>query len=207
MGWRYGQDFRGDLTEEQWGSRTLDFWISFEEGSRNESTQQICRWRCPASGSVKLNSDGSLSTQGGGLGGILRNDQGVVLAYYHQPSKEKNIMAIEAEAILLGIQIALKLNFPRIWIESDSQIVVDSLLGKHATPWQIQQSCWRIKGSLRGFEKWEISHSWREANRAADHLAKAGLTRSDVVLWPETLYPVLSKIVCEDRLGTPYLRC
>lgn len=206
VGWRVNFNSRDKQSDIAPGSRILDFWLSFVKDARVTTAVQLCKWSSPPVGFVKLNMDGSLTSQGGGLRGILRNDMGEVIAYFHQATQEKNIMAIEAEAIHLRVQIALHMKASKVWIESDSHIVVDSLLHKHEIPWKIQKTCWKIKRNLSSLAKWEISHSWQEANRAADHLAKVGLTHSDVILWPVILHIVLGSIVREDRMGTLYPR-
>lgn len=102
--------------------------------------------------------------------------------------------------------MALDLQVENLWIESDSIDIVDCIQGRSKTPWKIKRTCSSIKSKLQGFMKWEISHTWREANRVADHLAKVGLTRSSVVLWPNSLFEPLGVLVNDDVAGTMYPR-
>lgn len=88
----------------------------------------------------KLNTDGYLTSQGGGCGGIIRNDDGKVVAYFHQKSGHDNIIQIEAEAITIGIRIAKSIQVDRLWIEYDCLLVVYDIKGNSEAPWKIRKT-------------------------------------------------------------------
>lgn len=55
---------------------------------------------------VTVNADGSLTEQGGTVGGIIRNHEGSSLMVFKGGSKGQSIGYIELEAILQGIKLA-----------------------------------------------------------------------------------------------------
>ncbi|KAF9625459.1 hypothetical protein IFM89_023054 [Coptis chinensis] len=80
-----------------------------------------CQWTTPPPRTEKLNADGSLSQDGAGFGGTVRNHEGKVLLSYAGSNKMiKFVLYQELRAIEAVIKACLKLN-------CDSLAAVDSI--------------------------------------------------------------------------------
>ncbi|CAK9163640.1 unnamed protein product [Ilex paraguariensis] len=163
-------------------------------------------WRKPDIGWTKLNSDGSLERGNGSFGGLLRDNKGNPICGYVSKAPQKDIFLVELWAVWRGIVLALGLGIKVIWIESDSMSVVKTI-NKEQSYGPKASSCLKcIWELLKKFEKYKVSHSWRETNRAADHLSRMDVLGSDVVLWPVDFPNSLHKIIREDAQGKRYRR-
>lgn len=91
------------------------------------------KWTLPPSGWLKINCDAALDLQSGraGVGIICRNEMGVVVECAAlRKSVECSVATLEAMAIFDGLRIARRLGVARIMVESDSEIVIKSLILK-----------------------------------------------------------------------------
>lgn len=76
----------------------------------------------------------------------------------------------EAKAVLDGLEIARGNSLNQLWIELDSQLLVDMLQGRCSVPWNLACILRKIISLL--LARYYISHIFREGNRGADLLAK-----------------------------------
>ena len=93
---------------------------------RQNNNQQA--WLPPPNGCFKVNVDAVIrsSNQTGGLGVVIRDSEGIVVAAAVQRIPYKGTVArIEAEVVNLGIQVAQNDKLLPMIIESDSKEVVD----------------------------------------------------------------------------------
>ncbi|CAL5402358.1 unnamed protein product [Camellia sinensis] len=175
------------------------------------ATEKWCIWKKPKIGWIKLNTDGSI--RGGrnnvrttSYGGLLRDYNGLPICAYVSsvlpPKDVHNIFVVELWAIWRGLMHAFKLGIKYIWIESDSLSVVKTIKKEqqcfHSTANSGLDHIWRL---LNKFDQFEISHSWRESNWAADFLAKMDLGVNDAVLQPVDFPESLIDIINEDACG------
>uniref|UniRef100_A0A5B7BXU4 Uncharacterized protein n=1 Tax=Davidia involucrata TaxID=16924 RepID=A0A5B7BXU4_DAVIN len=165
-----------------------------------------CTWKKPDFGWTKLNTDGSIDRKSAGFGGLFRDYRGVPMCAYVSKALRDDIFLVELWAIWRGLVLASGLGIKVIWVESDSLSVVKSI--NKAQPFSLKaSSCLKhIWELLKKFEKYKVSHSFRETNRAADHLAKMDLLGSDVVLWPVDFPARLRNIIKDDAQGKRYRR-
>ncbi|KAF7817047.1 putative transcription factor C2H2 family [Senna tora] len=169
-------------------------------------TIRWCGWTKPEFGWTKLNTDGSINKENAGFGGLLRDHKGEPLCAFVSKVPQGDIFLVELWAIWRGLVLALGLGIKVIWVESDSMSVVKTI-NKEQPPCLRACSCIRyIRKLLSKFEKYQVSHTWRETNRAADHLAKMVLWGNDVVLWPDDFPTSLCNIIKEDAKGKKYPR-
>ncbi|KAL0391182.1 UNVERIFIED_CONTAM: putative ribonuclease H protein [Sesamum calycinum] len=162
----------------------------FTSGCRNgfhilpasSSSPRIVRWRAPSPSRFKLNIDGSSIGNPGlaGATGIIRDLTGHVhIAYQFALGTGTSVLA-KLTAVWQGMELALTYGLAPLVVEVDATTVI-SLLKSRA--------------------------SGKEANSAADHLAKEAaslqLTR---VLHHDDITGVLRGILCLDRQGVPHLR-
>ncbi|KAF8377406.1 hypothetical protein HHK36_030783 [Tetracentron sinense] len=162
-----------------------------------------CRWKKPEIGWTKLNTDGSVTS----FGGLLRDYMGNPICAYVSKAPRDGIFLLELWAVWRGLVLSLGQGIKVIWVESDSMGVV-KIINKEQPyyPPKAESCLMDIWDLLMKFDKYQVSHSWREANRAADHLAKMNLSESDVVLWPDDFPKPLCNIIKEDAQGKSYPR-
>ncbi|TKY56347.1 HVA22 protein a [Spatholobus suberectus] len=164
-----------------------------------------CKWRKPEFGWTKLNTDGSIHKETASFGGLLRDYRGTPICAFVSKAPQGDVFLVELWAIWRGLVLSLGLGIKAIWVESDSMSVVKTVNRKQLCPKadSYLKQIWKL---LKKFDKYKISHSWRETNRAADHLAKMDLWGNDVVLWPVDFPPSLFSIIKDDAKGKKYLR-
>lgn len=167
---------------------------------------RYCTWRKPEPGWIKLNTDGSTDRKRAGLGGLLRDYEGVAICACVSEVPCGDIFLVELLAIWRGLTLAVSIGIKRIWVESDSMSAVKAI-NKQQPHNQKAASClqhiWKM---LNKFQKYQVTHSWRETNRAADYLSKMDISGSDIVMWPTDFHKSLCKIIAEDAQGSLYLR-
>ncbi|KAL2584820.1 hypothetical protein AAZX31_14G168800 [Glycine max] len=164
-----------------------------------------CEWTKPEFGWTKLNTDGSIHSNTVSFGGLLRDYRGEPICAFVSKAPQGDVFLAELWAIWRGLVLSLGLGIKAIWVESDSMSVVRTVNRKQLCPKAVGylNQIWKL---LKKFDKYQISHSWRETNRAADHLAKMDLLANDVVLSPVDFPPSLSRIIEDDAKGTKYRR-
>ncbi|KAI4308663.1 hypothetical protein L6164_031717 [Bauhinia variegata] len=165
-----------------------------------------CEWTKPDFGWTKLNTDGSINGKNASCGGLLRDYRGEPICAFVSKVPRGDIFLVELWAIWRGLVLALGLGVKVIWVESDSMSVVKNITKEQPTNPKAASCLKRIWKLLNEFEKHKVSHSWRETNRAADHLAKMFLQGNDVVLWPSDFPNSLCNIIRNDAKGKKYLR-
>lgn len=167
---------------------------------------RFCTWKKPKPGWIKLNTDGSKDRKRAGLGVLLRDYEGVAICACVSEVPCDDIFLVELLAIWRGLTLALSIGIRRVWVESDSMGAVKAI-NKEKPHNQKAASClqhiWKI---LKKFQKYQVTHSWRETNRAADYLSKMEISGSDMVMWPRDFHSSLCKIIAEDAQGSLYIR-
>ncbi|KAK4410276.1 putative ribonuclease H protein, partial [Sesamum angolense] len=142
----------------------------------------IVRWHAPSPSWFKLNTDGSSLGNPGlaGAVGIIRDSADHVhLAYQFALGTGTSVLA-KLTAVWRGMELALTHGFAPLVVEVDATTVI-SLLQSRA--------------------------SGKEANGAADHLAKeAASLQLTLVLHHDDITGILRGILCLDGQGVPHLR-
>ncbi|KAK7385405.1 hypothetical protein VNO78_31122 [Psophocarpus tetragonolobus] len=164
-----------------------------------------CEWIKPEFGWTKLNTDGSIHKGTASFGGLLRDYRGKPICAFVSKAPQGDVFLVELWAIWRGLVLSLGLGIKAIWVESDSMSVVKTVNRKQLCTKadSYLKQIWKL---LKKFDKYQISHSWRETNRAADHLAKMDLWGNDVILWPDDFPPSLCSIIKDDAKGKKYIR-
>ncbi|XP_077252703.1 uncharacterized protein LOC143892126 [Tasmannia lanceolata] len=166
---------------------------------------KYCKWTAPKEDEFKLNMDASLTDEGGGIGGIIRNASGQVIHIFSISVDKDEIFSLEIQAICEGIGVAEKLGISNLWIETDSTFAVDSINKKTDPPWKKLDQIFKARHKLGGMN-WKISHIWREANAAADFLSKRNCPFKGVDIPLEGIPEPLHQILCDDMRGKFYQR-
>ncbi|XP_077226461.1 uncharacterized protein LOC143888960 [Tasmannia lanceolata] len=109
----------------------------------DDPSSRYCSWSPPNEDELKLNSNASLDSLGGGLGGLIRDNQGMIKNLFSINVDKKEIYELELQAIERGIVLALSMNCLKLWIESDSKLAVDIILGIVRVPLEAKTNPWK----------------------------------------------------------------
>ncbi|KAL4385238.1 hypothetical protein GQ457_15G008200 [Hibiscus cannabinus] len=135
-------------------------------------------WSPPPLGFLKLNVDGACDrTSNCGVGGVLRNHQGVILLEFSRNIGTGSSLLAEILAIKFAVDYFINSEWSsksRLIIESDSKVAVDWIacpISSHPTFLRL------IKGINYFFAtgRWLLRHINRGQNIFADNLAKKGI--------------------------------
>ncbi|WMV30206.1 hypothetical protein MTR67_023591 [Solanum verrucosum] len=146
------------------------------ENCIHDSKVTAVQWIKPPEKWVKLNTDGSALNNPGsiGAGGVLRNHRGELLFAFSVPLGEGTNNQAEVEAALFGLNWCAQLNYNKVILEVDSQLLVDCLLNKKIISWSISSQMQRLQRLSSNFPQIKCIHTLREANFVADTLYKYG---------------------------------
>ncbi|GMI77360.1 hypothetical protein HRI_001405300 [Hibiscus trionum] len=174
----------------------------------NPVTRSIrwCKWKKPEIGCIKLNTDGSVNAENSSFGGLFRDHKGEPLCAFVSKAPQDDTFLVELWAIWRGLVLASGLEIKAIWVESDSQSVVKTINREQPCGPKSSRCLCQIWKLLAKFEKYRVTHSWRETNKAADHLSRMCVRQNDVVLWPADFPDILKDIIKDDALGKIYFR-
>ncbi|XP_077222166.1 uncharacterized protein LOC143856010 [Tasmannia lanceolata] len=154
----------------------------------------------------KLNADASLVRNGGGIGGLIRDSNGMVIKAFSVNIPKEEIFELELEAIMNGVNLVTDMGASMLWIESDSSFAVDVIQGKTAPPGHKAARIGGLFHSLNNLDSWRISHCWREGNQIADFLSKHDCLCKGSDINPLMIPPNLLEILYSDRDGKVYTR-
>ncbi|OAY51114.1 uncharacterized protein LOC110616199 [Manihot esculenta] len=165
-----------------------------------------CKWENPKVGCIKLNTDGSLDRENARFGGLLRDYRGDAICGFVSKAPLDDVFLVELSAVWRGLVLASGLGIKAVWVESDSLSVVKTINGEQSHRRKAEKCLKQIWLLLKKFDSYQVSHSWRETNKAADYLSKMALQKSDVVLWPCDFPSGLQNIIKDDAEGRIYCR-
>ena len=137
---------------------------------------------------------------------MLRNWTCQVIQAGAFPLGAASVLIAEATTLCNGLHAAVDAGFCRILIESDSQILIQAIKGVIQFLWEIQVLVHDINHFIQSCIHVEVSHIFREANRAADWLAKLGLSLSSTCVWNQFTNRDFLCIIRQDSLGYPIER-
>ena len=169
------------------------------------STRPTCqpKWKPPADGSYKANFDGAIfaETSEAGIGVIIRNDQGAVMASLSQRIPyPHSVEAVEAYAARSATQFAIDLGFRDMIFEGDSFKIITAL--QHHSPCNTQYGhlITDTKTIAQAFISCHYVHVKRDGNRAAHSLAKRARHCEPFQVWMESVPPDLQHVILSDFL-------
>jgi len=112
-----------------------------------------------------------------------------------------SVLVAEATAMRNGIKVAVQSGFTNIQIENDNSILIQPVQGHIETPWKIHVLLQDIHCYSQSCNCVIVQHTFREGNRAANWLAKLGLTLKSTVVWHQISNTAFHCILIEDNLG------
>ncbi|KAF9601180.1 hypothetical protein IFM89_017128 [Coptis chinensis] len=131
-----------------------------------------CKWLLPEIDQVKVNVDGSSmgNPRPTRWGATYRDHNGEFLLVSCKGLGVKTNYAAKCYAILENEEVAIEKGWLNLWLESDSAAAIEAFsTGK--IPWPLSKTWGWCKSKL---QRCMLSHTWREANFAADIAAKRG---------------------------------
>lgn len=142
-------------------------------------------WSAPRLGFLKFNVDSYSLGASAGLGGVLRNERGLIIALF-----SKSIAIADSNvAELSAISEALEMFSTSSWVSSHSLIIesrssraVSWLHDRTKVPWSCGNILNTIDSLLNSVPKVKFDLATREANAFAYGLAKSGLLREQELL-------------------------
>lgn len=165
-------------------------------------------WEMLSEGWIKVNTDGASRGNPGrsSIGYCLKNELGDVIYVCGKEVHETTNTVAESLAILEALRYC-RLHQPNnIWLETNSIMVRNVIVGNWKPPWAIVMYVEEIKQILEAYNT-KMTHIFREGNRLADHLANYALDFGPIKCVSFAQLDVRGKgIVNDDKLQCPYLR-
>ena len=123
-------------------------------------------------------SQGNSGSAGGG--GLIRDHDGKWVKGYMRNIGLATSVAAEFWALRDGLMLAVQLGINHLHVELDTQVVVNLVQSKK----DINNSCAALLNDcrylLKQFQHVKVTHVFREANRCADNLTRAGCSFSGI---------------------------
>ena len=156
--------------------------------------QTPIKWKPPPSDWVKINFDGAVFKEHAeaGLGSIIRNDCGLVMAalkqVIHLPT---SVEMVEVLAAWRALFFAKELGFEKVILEGDSKIVVRAMKSDDFSVAPFGHIVFDIKSLSAHFRCLIFQHTCRQGNIVAHSLARAACNFPPFCTWMEEV-PVSS---------------
>ena len=176
-----------------------DFLLCGAKQNRNiHMVVKQVRWEKPDMGWFKLNINGATNGSAGNAtgGGLIRDDYGNWVMGFSRKIGRVDSFVAEIWALRDGLQLCRQLNIDAVVIELDAKSLVDVLNNSSYCNIVISPLLDDCKLLIDQFPQVCVEHTFREANKCADRLAKFGLAQS-LVFPPLELIPLIEA----DSLG------
>ncbi|KAL5770408.1 hypothetical protein ACOSP7_014562 [Xanthoceras sorbifolium] len=158
-------------------------------------------WSAPPESVLKLNCGAAVSPSSNrsGLGFLVRDHQGNVLHYVASGFRTAySPLVAEALSVHCGIRLALEAGFFHLQIETDAQVLVNTLNSRVVPLSEVGFVVEAILKLLKDNHLLMISFVPRLANGAADVLVKFGLSLDEEIIWIEDYPSCVNVLVKED---------
>ncbi|XP_020599422.1 uncharacterized protein LOC110038845 [Phalaenopsis equestris] len=172
----------------------------------NSEHPQVIRvyWKAPNSPIVKINTDGSFTKDGAGVGGIYRNHLGKCLLYFYTLVMATNATDTELIVVYWAIILSIKAKWNKLWLEVDSAIIIHLLNHEEGAP--RHHSYWLNKiRDLSSMVQIHFTFIYREGNQPANWLAQIG-SHSNMTEVAANPPPTLHYLLQGDTLDVPHFR-
>ena len=168
-----------------------DFQQSCLNPPKTPSHPKAPKWLAPPPNWVKVNLDGATFgiSSSAGLGAIIRNDMGLVMAAFTQPIPlPTSVEMVEVLAARGALCFAKDLSSNKVILEGDSEIIIKAL--KSSSPsssfGHIIKDIMVLSSSIRNVL---FSHTRRQGNRVAHEMARLVCNFVQFQSWMEDVPP------------------
>ena len=154
-------------------------------------------WSPPPSGWLKVNFDGASfpSKNLAGLGAIIRNDKGLVMAAFSQPIPlPTSVETVEVLAARSAVCLARDLNLGQVIFEGDAEVIIKAINSGGFSSSSFGHIIRDIKLLSSAFNKVSFSHTRRLGNRIAHGLSCMACNFSSFQVWMEDVPLDLSHV-------------
>ncbi|XP_021734136.1 uncharacterized protein LOC110700860 [Chenopodium quinoa] len=135
--------------------------------------QSIVRWCCPTIGTIKINIDAHVPSSGmAGLGVVCRDAEGRIVAAAKRKAAIVEPEIVEALVVRFALQLAYKLGYSRIMVESDAINVIKVVSSKEKGRSPIYSIYDDIRTDRAKFVLCTFSHIKRSCNTVAHLIAR-----------------------------------
>ena len=158
-------------------------------------------WSPPPVSWVKVNFDGALfkESDSAGLGVIIRNDLGQVMAASAQTIPlPTSVETVEVLAARNAICLARELQFNKIIIEGDSEVVIKTLNRSSASSTSFGHLIRDIKCAAAAFSEIKFCHTRRQGNKVAHAIARSACNFSPFIVWMEDVPPDILSVYSSE---------
>ena len=161
---------------------------------------KVCKpvcWSKPASGWVKLNTDGSSLGNPGLAGGgdLIRDKEGKWITGFARKIGKTTSFIAELWALCDGLNMCINHSFAAVEVELDAKAIIDALANPSYTNVFVSSLMDDCRLLISQIPQICFRHYYREANRCADALARMGGTQAsdfvNFVCLPEDLVQLL----------------
>ncbi|XP_042958143.1 uncharacterized protein LOC122293710 [Carya illinoinensis] len=161
------------------------------------------RWIKPIQGFIKANWNASTNTSNLGLGIVLRDEVGEVLACacFKKPPISDSSLA-ETMALWQAVELSHELGFNRVILEGDAQVVISAVNSVDEDLSSGGHIVEDVKAVLRERRSWKIQFTRREGNEVAHLLAKKALLVEQDQIWIDECPDFISLQVCKESYCT-----
>ena len=167
------------------------------------------KWLKPLTGWMKLNTDGaSLGNPGAaGAGGLIRNCSGGWVKGFSRSVGFATSTIAEFWALRDGLILASQLGIQDIEVELDAKIVVDLVQSNSVVNNSFLPPLNDCRSLLSNFRQVRVGHTFREANRCTDALARKGCSlQEDFLIFNNPPSVEIEFYVTTDADGMYYSR-
>nr|POF00563.1 putative ribonuclease h protein [Quercus suber] len=142
---------------------------------RSSRSVRPAKWSPPPPGWFKINFDGATFSSKSlvGLGVIIRNDKGLVMAAYTQSIPLPTFVEmVEVLVARSAISFARELQFDQVIVEGDSEVIINAISKGGFSSSSFGHIIRDIKLSIPAFQNISFSHTLRLGNKLAHRLAR-----------------------------------
>lgn len=191
--------------------QATEFYALSMAPDKEKKRQVLVGWSPPPGGFFKLNTDGSVSKNPGraGVGGLIRDHNGRWIGGFGRPLGITNSLMAEAWALREGLCLARRLGIQDLCIELDAKVLFNLIWGEFSSNMHLFHIISDCRQLYNEFKECRTSLIYKEANEAADFLAKKvrdDLSTDDGLLYWENPPPGICNILLADYLGAAYPR-
>lgn len=89
----------------------------------------------------------------------------------------------ESMGALDAIKLTHELGAKKVWLEGDSNNIINYLLGYQHQSWMIKNIIYTAKELLDGLDQYYISYVYRESNKSVDWVANEAVQSGQIMIW------------------------
>ena len=164
--------------------------------------RSLTKWEPPPLDWVKINFDGATfqAKDAAGLGVIIRNDHGLVMAALTQVIPLPiSVEMVEVLAARRALSFAHELGFDHIILEGDSDTAIRAMMNGSFSSASFGHILADIKVLSSHFRHLVFRHTRRQGNKVAHSLARAACNFSPFCTWIEEV-PDVSNVAYMDEI-------